>query len=197
MNPVLRMAVEKARAANMPSDNIERAIKRGSGGDDGEALVGFLCEAFGPGNIAVLVDGITDNMNRSLAEVRKIVTSSGGRMADPGSVQWMFDRKGYLRLMAPETLSADEAQLVIIDAGADDLESRVDGLIAYTAPDKLMETKKKAEDAGMTVSEIGFEYVPKNPASFTDEKVRGQFEKFYEALDDHDDVQEVFVNLGA
>lgn len=198
MNPGLRVAVEKARAANMPSDNIDRAIKHGTGEGSTEALEGFLYEVFGPGGAAVLIEGITDNKNRTWNEIRKMVSDHGGRMADPGSVQWMFERKGYLAVTVDRpqlTVDMEGIELKIIDAGADDIESRADGIVAYTAPDKLMEAKKNLEAASFRVLETGFEYLSKNPIPVTDEKTRGSLEKFFEALDDHDDVQEIYSNI--
>jgi YebC/PmpR family DNA-binding regulatory protein len=104
MNPSLRLAIEKARAANMPTDKIERAIERGSGKGGEEALEGFCYEAFGPGSVATLIEGITDNKNRTFGEVRKIITDHGGRMAEQGSVQWMFNRKGLISLSSNDKI---------------------------------------------------------------------------------------------
>jgi YebC/PmpR family DNA-binding regulatory protein len=195
MNPGLRLAVEKARAGNMPSDNIERAIKRGTGEGAQEALEGFLYEAFAPGGAAVLVEGITDNKNRSLNEVRKIITSQGGRMADPGSVQWMFDRKGYIDINLPAggEGSTEDLELKLIDAGADDMRMQEGGMRIYTAPEKLSEVRKKLEEAGVVIAETGFEYVPKIPVPVPDSD-KQKLESFFESLDDHDDVQDIFTN---
>ncbi|MDP3963738.1 MAG: YebC/PmpR family DNA-binding transcriptional regulator, partial [bacterium] len=194
-NSTLRMVIEKARGANMPADNIERAIKRATGEGASDALEGFLYEAFGPGGAAILVEGITDNKNRTLPEVRKIITEHGGRMADPGSLQWMFERKGYLELATSNQQPVtSEMELKVIDAGAEDLKQTDAGLVVYTAPEKLMEVKKSLEGAGIAVGETGFEYIAKNPVSVSDEKVREQLEKFFEVLDEHDDVQEIYSN---
>lgn len=196
MNPSLRMAVEKARSVNMPADNIERAIKRGTGEGEGMALEGVLYEAFGPGGAAVLIEGITDNKNRTLPEVRKIVTEHGGRMADPGSVAWMFERKGYLTVPTDDKnqMTNDDVELKAIDAGADDIKKGDEGVVVYTAPDKLMEVKKNLEGAGIAIRETGFEYIAKNALPPSDEKTQAQLEKFFEALDEHDDVQEIYSN---
>ena len=195
MNPSLRLAIEKARAGNMPADNIERAIKRGTGEGGGEMLEGFLYEAFGPAGVAVLIEGITDNKNRTLGELRKIMQDHGGRMAEQGSVQWMFDRRGVAVLSNIQYPISNDAELKIIDAGAEDIQATEDGILVYTAPDAVMEVKKKLEEAGLTVQEAGFDYIPKNPIAVTGENTRKQLEAFFEALDEHDDVQELYANI--
>ncbi|MDO8557925.1 MAG: YebC/PmpR family DNA-binding transcriptional regulator [bacterium] len=196
MNPALRMAIEKARAANMPADNIERAIKRGTGEGLEETLEGFLYEAFAPGGAAVLIEGITDNKNRTLSEVRKIISDQGGRMAEQGSVQWMFERKGLITLSkdAPENSSSD-AEMRIIDAGAEDIRQSDEHINVYTAPDKVMEVKKRLDEVGIKVESAGFDYVPKMLGPAPDEKIKQKLEEFFEALDEHDDVQEIYSNI--
>src|SRR3989338_5375699 len=195
MTPGRRLAIEKARAANMPADNIERAIKRGAGKAEGEALEGFVYEAFGPAGSAMLIEGITDNKNRTLGELRKIMQDRGGRMAEQGSVAWMFERRGFTIISSTQYPISSDVELKIIDAGAEDIQQTEDGALVYTAPDKVMEVKKKLEEAGFAVQEAGFDYVPKNPVAISDEKERGRLEEFFEALDEHDDVQAVYANL--
>lgn len=191
MNPSLRLAVEKARAANMPSDNIERAIKRGTGGEEGSALEGFCYEAFAPGGVAILIEGITDNKNRTLSEIRKILSTHGGRMAEQGSVQWMFDRRGCLAITTPDS----ELELKIIDAGAEDIKQTEQETLVYTAPDKVMEVKKNLEGSGIAVSSMSFAYIPKNPMPAEDDATQKNLERLFDALDEHDDVQEIYANI--
>lgn len=193
-NASLRMAIEKARAANMPADNIERAMKRGTGDIEGGKLEGFLYEAYGPGGVALLIEGITDNKQRTLPEIKKVLAEHGGRFAEQGSVLWMFERKGFLSVPFEEGAQKEGLELKIIDAGAEDVRERGEAFGVYTAPEKLMETKKRLEEADIQVASAGFDYVEKTPATSLDEGSKKKLENLFEALDEHDDVQEIYSN---
>lgn len=193
-NPSLRLAIEKAKAANMPAENVERALKRGAGGTSEAALEEFLYEAFSPGGIAVLIEGITDNKNRTLNEIKKILQDHGGRLAELGSVRWMFERKGAILLgLGEDGLGADR-ELAVIDAGAEEMAKDAGETTIYTAPEKMMEVKRRLEEMQLPIASAGFAYLPKNPSPIPDQGSRRTLEKFLEALDEHDDVQELYVN---
>ena len=142
-NNKLRMVVEKARAFNMPADNIERAIKKGTGELEGGALESVLFEGYGPGGVAIMVEGITDNKNRTFNEIRQILNQNGGKIVSEGGVQWMFDRKGEITVSSE---NKEEAELAAIEAGADDVALSRDLLDVYTKPEEIEKVKKGLEE---------------------------------------------------
>lgn len=190
----LRIVLDKARAANMPKDNIERAIKRGSGdGGEGSTLEEYIYEGYGPGGSAILVQTLTDNRNRTVAEVRHVFSRYGGNLGADGCVAWMFERKGVITIN-PEGQDPDEIMLIAIDAGADDVEVG-DGEIEVTT---TLQDFKAVLDAllaaGLKVESSSVAWVPNSQIDMPDaEAIRNL--KLVEALEDLDDVQEVFTNL--
>jgi YebC/PmpR family DNA-binding regulatory protein len=193
-NFALRLAVDKARANNMPKDNIERAIKRGTGElNDGGQLEEIMYEGYGPGGTALLVQVLTDNRNRAASDVRHIFTRSGGNMASSNAVAWMFEKRGVVTLEA-NGKNPDELALELIDAGADDVKVDGNEVEAYTAPDQLRafsETLRKRH-VPMTSAELA--WIARNPAQVGEDQAV-QTMKLMEALEEHDDVQKVFTNL--
>jgi YebC/PmpR family DNA-binding regulatory protein len=191
MNPSLRLAVETARGANMPKDNIERAIKRGTGELGGQAVEQLLYEGFGPGNIAMLVEALSDNRNRTNSDVRLIMSKNGGRIAD-GGVAYQFSQKGVIRVEVPA--SKEEAfEEAVIESGADDY-SVVEGEgTVYTQVAQLHAVSSQIEK-GCKVLSASIEYVANAPTE-TDDETLEKVARLLEALEDHDDVTNVYTNL--
>ena len=189
-NPALRTAVEKAREMNVPKDNIEKAIKKGTGElKESGNLEEFLFEAYGPGGIALIVEGITDNKNRILAEFKKALSDHGGRIAEPGSVKWLFNRKGLIVLNCDR---CEEAELLAIESGAEDIEKN-DGLLKIiTGPEETDKIKKAINNEGEAESSLI--WLPTAPIEINeDDKKRA--EKLFEELDSKEDIQEIYSNM--
>ena len=190
-NAKLRMVIEKARSFNMPADNIERAIKKGAGELEGGTLESVLFEGYGPGGVALIVEGITDNKNRTFNEIRQILTQNGGKFVGEGGVKWMFDRKGVI-IVSHE--NKEEAELAAIEAGADDVSRDQDFLDVYTKPEEIEKVKRALEEKGLKIESASIGWVAKEniAISETDKKA---CEKLFEALDGSDDVQEIYSNF--
>jgi YebC/PmpR family DNA-binding regulatory protein len=194
-NPQLRILIEKARSLNMPNENIERAVKKGTGELEGAKMEEMLIEAYGPGGIALLVEAVSDNKNRTLSEVRFLIGEKGGKVAEPGSVNWMFERKGALAADASGK-NKEETELLAIDCGAEDFAWQDENFLqVFTAPDKLDEVKNKLEQAGLKIDSFSLDWKPRNEMEVADEKTKGQIERLMEALEDNDDVSEIYSNL--
>lgn len=195
MNFTLRLSIEKARAANVPKDNIERAIKRGSGeGADGAVLASLLYEGFGPGGSAFLIETLTDNRNRTVSDVKHIMNVHGGTLGNPNSVAWQFTHQAVIHLSEEEAQKlTDDAELTLIDAGATDI--RRDGTaVIYSAPDHLEKILTTLSTLHITPEESGFEWVPVNMVPLGEEETE-QAMKLFEALEEHDDVRAVYTNI--
>jgi YebC/PmpR family DNA-binding regulatory protein len=189
MNSSLAMIIEKAKSANMPKESIKRAIDRVS--DKNAAVLDEMTyEAYGPGGVGILIEAATDNKNRTLPEIKNTLTKNGGRIAEPGSVAFQFERKGILRL---ESASEDDL-LQIIDAGAEDASEQEGRIMVTTNPKELAKVRDHLVAAGFTVSEAGLEYVPKTSVSLDDEETERKILKLFDALDDLDDVINVSSN---
>jgi YebC/PmpR family DNA-binding regulatory protein len=194
-NPRLRQAVATARGASMPVDNIERAIKKGTGELAGEAYEEMTYEGYGPGGVAILLEAATDNKNRSAAEIRALFAKHHGHLAGSGSVAWMFHRKGLVTITAPG-VAEDDVILVALEAGAEDVRSHEDVLEVVTPPNNTLDAVTKAlEHAKIPIVGAKLSYVPGNLTAITDPHVAEQVLALLEALDDHDDVQTVHANL--
>ena len=186
----LRVAVEKARAADMPKDNIERAISKGSGG---EAMDEVSYEGFGPGGIGVIVEVATDNKNRTASEIKSIFERGGGNLGGPGSVSFNFEQKGFLLVKKKEN---PEAQMLkLIEAGVEDVQESSDGIEVYTAPNMLGEVRKHLEAEGFEIASTELYLKPKTPLTISDPEIVKKATNFLESLEDHDDVQKVYTNL--
>ncbi len=193
-NPRLRAAVAEAKANNMPKDNIERAIKRGTGEIEGAAYEEVTYEGYGPGGVAIIVEALTDNGNRTTPEIRHAFEKNGGNLGTPGSVKFQFERKGYF---AVEKSAADEDKLmeVAIEAGADDLQSDdADVYEIYTSSETFEAVRQALESNKIPTVEAKLGMIPANYVSLDESKSR-QAMKLLEALDDHDDVQNVWSNF--
>ena len=187
MNPTLAMAIEKARAANMPKDNIERAIDRAA--DKNAAVMEeAVYEAYGAGGVGILVEVATDNKNRTYPEVRTALTKNGATMADGGSVMFMFTRKGVIAVKE----TGEDALLAILDAGAEDVLEEDGETIVYTDQKDLAKVRSAISDGGLTVLDAGLQYVPNTKAEVTDEEVARKLVKVFDAVDEIDEVVNVF-----
>jgi len=199
MNSKLRITIEKAREINMPTDNIERSIKKGAGELEGVKLEEFIFEAFGPGKIAIIIEGITDNKNRTLNEIKKILGQSGGKLAATGSVQWLFNRKGVVTISLitnQEGFNKENLELIAIEAGAEDIFWHEELLDVYTKIEDLEEVKKKIEAQGIKIETASLDWVPKEMIDIN-EKDKIVCQKIFEALDENEDVQEIYSNLSS
>lgn len=192
MNFALRLVLDKARAANMPQANIQRAIDRGSGKFGGAAIEEVTYEGYGPGGIAVIVECATDNKNRTYPDVRLAFSKNGGNIAEPGSVAFQFARKGVIR--AGFNGDADEAMLAAIDAGAEDAEIDGDELVIYTDP-KQLAAVRDALGGGLTVKEAELNFVPNNTIEITDPETARKAMNLMDALDSLDDVTNTYTNF--
>ena len=197
-NSSLRLVMEKARSFNMPKDNIERAIKKGAGELAGEKLESVFFEAYGPGGIAIIIEGITDNKNRTLGEIKQVLSQNNGKLAGEGAVKWMFERKGYITInpKAQEliTKSEEELEILAIDAGAEDIYWRDNVLDIYTKPDEIEKVKTILEEKGIQIESIALDWMAKEEIE-ADQKTKDACQKLFEDLDENDAVQEVYCNI--
>lgn len=189
----LRLAMDKAKAANMPKENIERAIKRGTGELKGEDLVEVMYEGYAPHGVAVLVHVLTDNRNRSVADVRRVLTRQGGALAEAGAVAWQFDRKGYIAI-EPNGTDNDTVFDVAVEAGADDVVFGQDLIEVYAAPENFRAVRQALEEAGFKFEVVELAMIPKLTMQL-EEKQTLQVMGIIDALEDLDDTQQVYSNL--
>jgi YebC/PmpR family DNA-binding regulatory protein len=189
----LRLIVDKAKAANMPKDNIERAIRRGAGLEKGDALEEATYEGYGPHGVAFLVEVVTDNRNRSVSDIRRWFNKLGGSMAEAGSVAWQFESKGYLAL-DPDNVDPDQVFEVAVEWGADDVVIGDDLIEVYTAPDSFHTVQEALEKRGFALESAELTMVPKTTITL-DEKQAFQNMNLISSLEDLDDVQQVYSNL--
>lgn len=189
MNPALAMAIEKARQANMPKDNIQRSIDRVAD-KNAAALEEVTYEGYGPGGIGIIIETATDNRNRTFPEVKTALIKNGGRIADAGSVMFQFTRKGLIRVAA----TGEEALLTILDAGAEDAVEEDGEIIVYTDQKDLMAVRGKLVEAGLDVQDAELSYVANTPVVIDDEEITEKIMKVLDALDDVDDVVNVHTN---
>ncbi len=197
MNFSLRLAIDKAKAVNMPKDNIERAIKRGTGeSKEGGQFEEVLYEGFAPGGVAMLIEAVTDNKNRTVSEVKHIAAKNGGSIGAPGSVQWQFEHRGVIRFSDEKKQMIEkweDVQLLLMDAGALDIFED-DGVKIVSHIESLQALGKVLRENNIEPDESGLEWVAKEPLS-VDEETMQKIEVLYDALSDFDDVREVYLNM--
>jgi YebC/PmpR family DNA-binding regulatory protein len=193
MNFRLRLAVDKAKSANMPKDNIERAIKRGTGELKGAELVEILYEGYAPHGVALLVQVLTDNRNRTVSDLRAVLTRHGGNMAEAGAVTWQFDRKGYITL-EPNGTDAEEVFDVAVEAGAEDVVFGDDLIEVYVDLDHFQPVQERLEANGLKPDSAELSMIPKTTLTL-DQKKTFKVMGVIEELEDLDDVQQVYSNL--
>ncbi len=192
-NPRLRTAIAAAKAANMPKENIEKAIKRGTGELPGVTYEEVTYEGYGPGGVAVIVEAITDNRNRTVSEVRYIFSKHGGSMGETGCVSWLFEKKGVITIKA-QGLSEDDVLMVALEGGAEDLKVEDDTFQIITAPEDFEKVKEALERAGLPIEEAEVTLVPKNVVKVEGEKAEKVL-KLMEALEGLDEVQKTYANF--
>jgi YebC/PmpR family DNA-binding regulatory protein len=192
-NPTLRTMFQKARDASVPLDTIERAIKRGTGELEGVTYESITYEGYAPGGIAVLVEVLTDNRNRTGAEVRAIFSKMGGSIAEPGAVAWQFERKGSV--LVDRKAEEDDLMLAALDAGAEDLADEGEAWRVTTPPTDLHKVRTAIEEAGMTVAEADLVMLPTSTVALDSAESAKKVLRLVDALDDHDDVQNVYSNF--
>jgi YebC/PmpR family DNA-binding regulatory protein len=192
-NPTLATAVQKAKSSSVPNDNIARAIKRGTGELQGESYEEVSYEGYGPGGVAVLVRCLTSNRNRAAQDVRSMFNGNGGKMAEPGAVAWMFETKGVL-VVTKDSMSEEDAFLVAVDAGAEDVRSSDESIEVVTPPDRLKSVQDALAGAGAEVESADLTEVPKTtiPVEGSDAK---KVLNLVDALEELDDVQDVYANF--
>jgi YebC/PmpR family DNA-binding regulatory protein len=193
-NPRLRSAIATARAGNMPKDNIIRAIKKGTGELEGEVYDEILYEGYGPGGVAILVECMTDNRNRTVADVRHYFAKSNGNLGESGCVAWMFDKKGQI-LVDKTTTSEDELMELALEAGAEDVVEEDEEFQILTASEDFDEVRESLEKAGVVFVEASVTMIPQNIIEVTEEKPAKALLKLLGNLEDHDDVQHVHANF--
>ena len=193
-NPRLRSAITAAKAENMPKDNIERAIKKGTGDLDGAVYEEILYEGYGPGGVAVLVETMTDNKNRTVADIRHYFAKSNGNLGESGCVGWMFDKRGVIVVDA-EGVDEEELMDLAIEAGAEDVVEEETTFQILTAPEDFSEVVDSLEKSGIKTVEASISMVPKNTVEVTEEKSANALIKLLDNLEDHDDVQKVHANF--
>jgi len=189
MNFKLRMAIDRAKKLSLPKDNIERAIKSGTGENGGAIIEEITYEGYGPGGVALIIETITDNKNRTVSEVKHALSKYGGNMGGSGSVMWMFDRKGVIYL--EDGVINEEQELIIIDAGADDIISSDSTVVIYTKDAELHKIKEILEKRGLNIADSKLEFIAKDKMPTDNEE---KILKIMNAIDDLDDVQNIYTN---
>jgi YebC/PmpR family DNA-binding regulatory protein len=192
-NPRLRTAIAAAKAANMPADNIKKATQKGTGELPGVTYEEATYEAYGPGGVAMLIQVLTDNKNRSVAEIRHILSKQNGNMGEAGCVSWMFNKHGFIQVEA-EGVDEDSLLLAALDAGATDVKQEGANFDIYTESSDLEKVRSAVEEAGVNISSAELAMLPQSTVTLQ-EKEAGQMLKLMEALEDHDDVQKVYANF--
>jgi YebC/PmpR family DNA-binding regulatory protein len=194
-NLALQNAIEKARSYSMPKDNIERAIAKGAGeGTDGAIFETVVYEGYGPEGVAVIVEALTDNRNRTASEVRHLFSKHGGNLGATGAVAWQFERRGVV-LVGADGVDEDELVLAAADAGADDVELDGTTFVVSASPDDLSSVRQALEGAGYSLESAGLSMVPKTTVAIADESTAKQVVRLVEGLEENDDVQDVYANF--
>ncbi len=191
-NPRLRLAVDNAKSVNMPQDNIERAIKKATGELEGVSYSEITYEGYGPSGVAILVESMTDNKNRTVAEVRHIFSKYGGSMGESGSVAWMFERKGVITLPS-QGKSEDEIFEIILEAGADDLTAEDDFFEVTTSLESFEPVRKSLAETGLEIDNASLQWIAKNTTPVSGE-ISEKVIKLIDMLEDSDDIQNVYTN---
>ncbi len=193
-NPRLRTAVAAAKAVSMPADNIKRAIMRGTGELEGGQIDEIMFEGYGPGGAAVLVAVATDNRNRTVSEIRHVFSKNGGNLGEQGSVGWMFERKGQILIDAEKAPPEDDLMTLVLDAGAEDLRNQDGQWEVISAPEAHVQVLEAIQKAGIPTESAEIAMIPKNLMKLEGASARGML-KLSEALEEHDDVQNVYSNF--
>ncbi len=192
----LRIAIDKSKSVSMPKDNIERAIKKGTGADGGAQIEEVYYEAFGPGGTAIIIKCLTDNKNRAVADVKHILTKNGGTMGGNGSVMWMFEQLGVIQFETSKLpTDRDSFELAVIEAGADDIFIEDEQVEIKTKVENFGRVLNKLKELGMESDDSGLRYVAKEEMAISEE-VRGQITQLFDLLEENDDVDDYYTNAG-
>jgi YebC/PmpR family DNA-binding regulatory protein len=194
MNPTLRTAVQKAKGAQMTNDAIDRAVKRGTGEGGADSYEDIMYEGYAPGGVALLINVLTDNRNRTSADVRNVLTKGGGSMAEPGAVGWQFNRRGIV-LVEADGVDEDELMMAALEAGADDVEDAGDAWQVTTDPSNAFDVRDALEAAGFTIMSADTPMVSDNLVPVTTVEDAKKVLRIMEAIEDNDDVQDVYSNF--
>lgn len=192
-NASLRTMFQKARDASVPIDTIERAIKRGTGELEGVRYEAISYEGYGPGGVAVIVETLTDNRNRTSAEIKHLLSKNGGNIAEPGAVAWQFDRKGQIEVAGP--VNEDQLLEWVMEAGGENYDANGDNYMVTTEPTEVGAVRDALEGFGLKVLSADLTLVPQNAIPVTDQSEATKILRLMDAIDDHDDVQNVFANF--
>lgn len=193
-NPALRTAIDKAKAIGMPNDNINRAVKKGSGELDGESYEELMFEGYGPAGVAIIVEALTDNKNRTTSFIRSIFDKNGGNLGTPGCVSYMFSRKGVILVEKTDAIDEEALMMEALDAGAEDMTTEEDAFEILTEPGALHDVSGALKNAGYELADAEVENIPSIEASITDPNDMKKLRKLIDALEDNDDVQNVAFN---
>ena len=192
----LKIAIENAKSANMPNENIQRAIQKGAGAGEGTNYEELRYEGYGPGGVAIMVDIMTDNRNRTASEMRYIFSKNGGNLGDTGSVSWMFTEKGYIEVSKEGiNLPEDDLMLLALEAGADDFELQEEIYEIYTEPESMENVRQNLLDKGIPILKASIDLVPNNIIEISDIDQAKKVIKLIDSLENHDDVQKVYTNF--
>lgn len=192
-NPRLRVAIERGKEASMPADNIDRAVKKGTGELEGVNYEDITLEGYGPGGVAFYVEGVSDNKNRTTSEVRTIFTKKGGNMAGAGSVSWMFEKKGYM-VVSKKSVDEDKLMGIVLDAGAEDMVVEDENFAVKTMPADFFKVKKAIEDNSIKMESAEITLIPKSTIKVTGADAKKVLD-LVSALEEHEDVQNVYANF--
>jgi len=192
----LRLVVQKARENNMPNDNIQRAIQKGTGGSDGENYEQVIYEGYAPGGVALLLEVLTENRNRTVADIRHLLSKHGGSLGESGCVSWMFKRKGLILIRKDDlALQEEELILVALEAGAEDMKTETNSFIIVTRPDDFEAVKLYLQEQKVTIAESEITMLPQSSVFVDNPETAARILKLMEALEDHDDIQDVHANF--
>jgi YebC/PmpR family DNA-binding regulatory protein len=194
MNMRLKAAIDRAKAASVPNDNIIRGVKRGTGEIEGAQYEEITYEAYGPNGVAILIEVLTDNRNRAASEIRAVLTRNGGSLGEAGSVAWMFERKGTIEVSGKD-LDEEALMTVALEAGAEDLEQQDEGYAVYTDPASLPDVRDALEKAGYSIERAETEMVPKNTVQISDPEKARKVLRLMDLLEENDDTQNVYGNF--
>ena len=194
LNSKLKDVIAKAKAANMPNENIQRSIKKAAGEGEATSYKEVTYEGYAPGGVAVIVEVVTDNLNRTASEVRHIFSKSGGTLGATGSVGWMFERKGVIEIDNSTGMDEDELMMLALDAGAADVEVGEGEAIIYTDPNDFSTVRENLENAGCTFLSAERALIPTNTVEITDQETADKVQRLIDWLEDYDDTQDVFHN---
>ncbi len=193
INPRLRSAVLAAKSKNVPNDTIDKAILRGTGELDGVDYEEIVYEGYGPGGVAIMIDVLTDNRNRAIADIRHTLSKHGGNMGEPGCVSWLFDKRGWM-IIEKGSIDEDELFMVALDSGAEDMTVQDDNLEIITSPEDFEDVRKAVEESGATIIEAELTMLPQSTVK-SEGKEAERMLRLMEALEDSDDVQKVYANF--